>query len=65
MVILMTGLSALLLWAYQISPEDAPPVWFFLLVMGIFVAIGAGVLLAFGQRVREIQKGEIDDAKKY
>ena len=65
MVILMTGLSALLLWAYQISPEDAPPVWFFLLVMGIFVAIGAGVLLAFGQRVREIQKGEIDDARFY
>ena len=65
MVILMTGLCALLLWAYQISPEDAPPVWFFLLVMGIFVAIGAGVLLAFGQRVREIQKGEIDDARFY
>ena len=65
MVALMVGLSALLFWAYRVSPEDAPPVWFFLLVVGIFVAIGAGVLLAFGQRVREIQKGEIDDARYY
>ena len=65
MVVLMIGLSALMLWAYQTAPEDAPPVWFFLLVVGIFAAIGAGVLLAFAQRVREIQKGEMDDARHY
>ena len=65
MVVLMIGLSALMLWAYQTAPEDAPPVWFFWLVVGIFAAIGTGVLLAFGQRIREIQKGEIDDARHY
>ena len=65
MVVLMIGLSALMLWAYQTAPEDAPPVWFFWLVVGIFAAIGTGVLLAFGQRIRESQKGEIDDARHY
>lgn len=65
MVVLMTGLSALLLWAYRISPEDAPPVWFLWLTIGSFAAIGGGVVLALMQRIREIEKGEIDDAKRY
>lgn len=65
MVALMAGLSALLLWAYQVSPEDAPPVWFLWIMIGLFAAVGGGVLLALLQRVREIAKGEIDDARNY
>lgn len=65
MVFLMIGLSALILWAYKISPEEAPPIWFVWLIIGIFVAIGGGVVLALTQRIREIGKGEIDDAKRY
>ncbi|MBE6933071.1 MAG: MerR family transcriptional regulator [Ruminococcaceae bacterium] len=65
MVALMAGLSALLLWAYQVSPEDAPPVWFLWIMIGLFAAIGGGVLLALLQRVQEIAKGEIDDARNY
>ncbi len=65
MVALMVGLSAILFWAYKISPEDAPPVWFLWLIVGMFAAVGVGVILALMQRIREIGKGEIDDAKRY
>lgn len=65
MVALMVVLSALLLWAYQVSPEEAPPIWFLWLTIGAFAAVGAGVVLALTQRIREIGKGEIDDAKHY
>ena len=64
-VTFMTALSGLLLWALTISPEDAPPIWFVLVIIGFFAAVGVGCVAALTQRIREIQKGEIDDAKKY
>ena len=64
-ITVMIALSALLLWAFSISPEDAPPIWFVLVVIGFFAAVGVGCVAALTQRIREIQKGEIDDAKKY
>ena len=64
-VTFMTALSGLLLWALTISPEDAPPIWFVLVVIGFFAAVGVGCVTALAQRIREIRKGEIDDAKKY
>lgn len=65
MLLLMIGMSALVLWAYRVSPEDAPPIWFLWLTVGVFAAIGGGVVLALMQRIREIGKGEMDDAKRY
>ena len=65
MVALMTGMCALILWAYQTSPEDAPPIGFLWMVIGICAFVGIGVILALNQRIREIGKGEIDDAKHY
>ena len=65
MVALMTTLSAMLLWAFFSQPEQAPPVWILLLIVGFFAAVGVGVVLALAQRIREIGKGEIDDAKHY
>lgn len=65
MVALMAGMSVLLIWAYQTSPENSMPVWFLFLTIGIFTAICAGVILAFLQRIREIMKGEIGDARNY
>ncbi len=64
-VALMIAMSALLLWLYHIAPKDAPPVWFLWLIIGIFAAVGGGVILALTQRIREIVKGEIDDARHY
>lgn len=64
-VTFMAALSGLLLWAFSDSPEDAPPIWFVLVLVGIFAAVGVGCIAALTQRIQEIRKGEIDDAKKY
>ena len=65
MVALMVCLTFLLLWGYRVSPEDAPPIWCIGVIVGVFAAIGGGTILALTQRIREIGKGEIEDAKKY
>lgn len=64
-VALMAAMSWLLLWAARIAPEEAPPMWFLGICIALFAAIAAGVILALMQRVQEINKGEIDDAKRY
>ena len=64
-VTFMAALSGLLLWAFSVSPENAPPIWFVLVLVGFFAAVGVGCIAALTQRIQEIRKGEIDDAKKY
>lgn len=65
MTALMAALIALMVWGFTIDPDDAPP----LALLAVFIAIPAvvilGVLLALFQRIREIQKGEEDDAKEF
>lgn len=64
-VALMAVLGALLLWGFRNDPAEAPPFWFILIMLGIFAAVAVGVVLALVQRLREIVKGEMDDAKHY
>lgn len=64
-IIFMAALVALMIWAYAFDPADAPPIWFLILFIIICVAVMAGVVLALTQRIREIGKGEIEDAKRY
>ena len=63
--LLMGGLMALMLWGFAIDADQAPP----LPLMAVLVAIPAvvilGVLLALAQRIREIGKGEEDDARQF
>lgn len=65
MTALMAGIIVLMVWGFTAAPEDAPP----LPLMGVLIAIPGviilGVLLALYQRIREIQKGEEDDARNY
>ena len=65
MVILLTALIGLFVWGFAEDPAAAPP----LALAAVFIAIPSllicGVLFALFQRIREIGKGEIDDAKKY
>lgn len=65
MVLFVIGMTALIVWAYKVSPDDAPPIWFLWLTVGILAAVGGGVVLALLQRIREIGRREIDDAKHY
>lgn len=64
-VFLMAAMIGLLLWARRIAPQDAPPGWILWACIALFAAVAAGVILALHQRVQEISKGEIDDAKWY
>ena len=62
---LMAALVVLMVWAYVTDPESAPPLPFMAVAVALPAAVVLGVLLALFQRVREIQKGEVSDAKKY
>ena len=61
----MGGLIGLFLWCIFMGVSEAPPA----LVLAVFTLIPlvviAGVVLALIQRIQEIGKGEIDDAKNY
>ena len=65
MAVLMIALIWLFLWAFETDPAGAPP----LPLLALFVIIPAvvilGVVIALVQRIREIDKGEEDDARKY
>ena len=65
MIALISAFIVLIVWGYLSSPADAPPLWFLWICIGVCLALGIGVVLALIQRVREIGKGEIDDAKNY
>ena len=63
--VLMTALMVLMVWAYVMDPENAPPLPLMAVLIALPAAVILGVLLALFQRIREIQKGEVGDAKNY
>ena len=65
MTALMTALIGLMVWAFLRDPSSDLPLPVFAAFLGIPVMVIGGVLLALYDRVREIGKGEIDDAKYY
>ena len=62
---LMGGLIALMIWAFTISPEEAPPLGVIIVLAAIPAVIILGVLLALFQRVKQIRGGEEDAAAQY
>lgn len=64
-VSVMAAIIGLILWGISIDPAQAPPIWIVAIIVSFFAAVGVGTLAALAQRIREIRKGEIDDAKKY
>ena len=65
MTALMAALIALMLWGFGMDPDNAPPLPLMVVLAAIPAVVILGVLLALVQRVKEIGKGEIDDAKYY
>ena len=65
MVLLMGGIAGLVLWIIALGVQDAPPVLMLLILALVPLVIIGGVVLALVQRIREIGRGEIDDAKHY
>ena len=65
MTLLMAGTIWLFLWAVETDPVGAPPLPLLALLIAMPAAVILGVVIALLQRIREIGKGEMDDAKKY
>ena len=65
MIIFMVGLIALMVWGFKAEPEGAPPLPFLALIVALPVTVIIGVLMSLIQRIREIKKGEVDDARKF
>ena len=64
-VLLMGGLMGLMLWGFAIDAADAPPLPLVAVLVALPGVVILGVVAALWQRVKEIQKGEADDAKNY
>ena len=64
-ILLMAAFMALMAWGFLSNPASAPPWPILAVFVGAPGLVIIGVLLALGQRFREIGKGEIDDAKHY
>ena len=65
MVLLMGGSAGLLLWLAAANARSAPPAFMLAVITLVPLVICGGVVLALVQRIREIGRGEIDDAKHY
>lgn len=63
--VLMVAIIALMVWGFTVDPADAPPLALVVVLVALPGVVILGVLLALFQRIKEIQKGEEDDAKNY
>ena len=65
MIGLLLAVAGLMVWGCVTDADSAPPLALVGVLTVILLAIAAGIVLALVQRIREIGKGEMDDAKKY
>lgn len=64
-VALMVALAGFMAWVYLLAPADAPPLALILALAALPLLVAGGVVLALIQRIREIGRGEEDDAKQF
>ena len=62
MVLLMCGCIGILAWASKVDPIPIP---FLVFIMAMPIAVIVGVLLALKERMKQIEGGEEDAARKY
>ena len=65
MVLLMLGLIWLFLWAFETDPAGAPPLPLLAVFIAVPTVVALGVIVSLVQRIREIGRREIDDAKQF
>ena len=58
----MLGVVGVMIWAYTMEPI---PLGFMALILLPVAAVIVGILIALGQRLREIDRGEEDEARQY
>ena len=64
-VVVLAALAGLFVWGLLLDSANAPPLAAVVVLLAVLIFPIIGVLLALFQRIREISKGEADDAKKY
>ena len=65
LTLMMLGIIALIVWVFLTGPSRALPWPLLAALVALPLLVIVGVLLALFQRLGEIQKGEMDDAKNY
>ena len=65
MVLLMLGLIWLFLWAFETDPAGAPPLPLLAVFLAVPAVVALGVIVSLVQRIREIGRREIDDARQF
>ena len=65
MTAFMAGVIALMIWGFTVEAAEAPPLPLIVVLVALPAVLILGLLLALIQRIREIQRGEEDDAKNY
>ena len=65
LVVAMAASVGVMLWGFYMDPEEAPPLVVVFIAVAMPLLVIAGILLALFQRITEIGKGEIDDARVY
>ena len=65
MTAFMAGVIALMIWGFTVEAAEAPPLPLIVVLVALPAVVILGGLLALIQRIREIQRGEEDDAKNY
>ena len=64
-VLLMALTFLLILWAAETDPAGRPPMVLLVILLATPMVTALGCLFSLIQRIKEIQKGEMEDAKKY
>lgn len=65
---LIVSIAAALVTLFAVmlqDPADGPPIWFLVLYLLLSAVVLAGTVAVLRQRIRELQKGEEDEARKY
>ena len=65
MVLLMLGLIWLFLRAFETDPAGAPPLPLLAVFIAVPTVVALGVIVSLVQRIREIGRREIDDARQF
>ena len=62
---LMVALIWLFLWAFETDPAGAPPLPLLAVFIAVPTVVALGVIVSLVQRIREIGRREIDDARQF
>lgn len=65
MVLALLCLIWVIYYAYQFESPDRPPFSFIVFMIGVLICVGVGAVMALIERIKEIGKGESDEAQRY